>query len=95
MLSLDDCVSPHVAMAQRDHVRLEWREPYPVLDRARPVAWTCTCRALVYELCAGAGQGFIRKTVQDERGHRIQHTRLWPIKEAWAVWAGVLSGRAR
>ncbi|GAB2442810.1 hypothetical protein [Streptosporangium sandarakinum] len=93
----DDCAgfSPHVAMVQRDHVPLEWREPYPVLERVRVTAWTCACLAMVYELCAGAGQGFIRRTVQHDQGHRVHQTRLWPIDEARAVWTGVLSGRAR
>ncbi|WP_371780283.1 hypothetical protein [Streptosporangium subroseum] len=55
MILFDECVSPHVLMAQRDHERLEWRKPYPVLTRARSVAWTCFCRATVYELYERAG----------------------------------------
>ena len=33
VILLDECLSPHVAMPQRDHLRLDWREPYPALER--------------------------------------------------------------
>ncbi|GII04233.1 hypothetical protein Pta02_62410 [Planobispora takensis] len=94
---LDDCtgVSPHVSTAQRDHVRLEWRTPYPALERARPVAWTCVCRSVIYELRVGAGQGFIRRTVQLDGGHQVLESRSWLQREAWAVWADLLAGRVR
>jgi hypothetical protein len=92
---LDGCLSPHVAMVQRDHVRLEWRTPYPVLARARVVAWTCFCRAMVYELCESAGQAFIRRTVQLDREYEVHETSIRPINETRAIWTGLLSGRAR
>ncbi|MER5420141.1 hypothetical protein [Streptosporangium roseum] len=88
-------MSPHIAMLQRDHVRLEWRPPYPVLERARSVAWTCFCRATVYELYEGAGRAFIRRTVQLDGGHEIHETAVRPIDETRAIWTGLLSGRAR
>ncbi|WP_329082179.1 hypothetical protein [Streptosporangium sp. NBC_01469] len=92
----EECVSPwHVSMPQRDHARLEWRAPDDVLGRARPEAWTCACRATFYELRVGAGQGFIRRTLQDEDGHRVHETRLWRITEARAVWSALLAGQAR
>jgi hypothetical protein len=92
---LDECLSPHVAMLQRDHVRLEWRTPYPALERARSMAWTCFCRATVYELYEGAGQAFIRRTIQLDGGHEIHETAVRPIHETRAIWTGLLSGRAR
>ncbi|MFD1536855.1 hypothetical protein [Nonomuraea guangzhouensis] len=92
---LDECLSPHVAMVQRDHVRLEWRTPYPVLARARVVAWTCFCRTTVYELCESAGQAYIRRTVQFGREHEVHETSIRPINETRAIWTGLLSGRAR
>ncbi|GGT05703.1 hypothetical protein GCM10010156_74230 [Planobispora rosea] len=97
MLPLDDCagISPHIAMVQRDCVRLEWREPYPVLERVRPVAWTCVCRSVIYELRAGAGLGFIRRTVQRDDGHQVSESRPWPLREARAIWADLLIGRVR
>lgn len=95
MTVLDECLSPHVVMVQRDHVRLEWRTPYPVLTRARVVAWTCFCRATVYELCESAGQAFIRRTVQFGREHEVHETSIRPINETRAIWTGLLSGRAR
>ncbi|MFF3444013.1 hypothetical protein [Streptosporangium sp. NPDC002721] len=95
MILLDECLSPHVVMPQRDHIRLDWREPYPTLERARSVAWTCWCRATVYELCEGAGQAFIRRTIQLDNGHQVRETLPWPINEARAIWTALLSGKAR
>jgi hypothetical protein len=95
MIAIDECVSPHVAMAQRDHMRLEWQRPYRVLGRARSVAWTCFCRATVYELCEGGGRAFIRRTIQLDSKHEIHETSLLPINEARVIWTALLSGGAR
>ncbi|GAA4179309.1 hypothetical protein GCM10022252_00630 [Streptosporangium oxazolinicum] len=97
MILLDECLSPHVAMVQRDHVRLEWRRRYAdsVLERARSVRWTCLCRATVYELYEGGGKAFIRRTVQLDRSPEIHDTFVYSIGEARAIWTGLLSGSAR
>ncbi|MFF5206087.1 hypothetical protein [Streptosporangium sp. NPDC000396] len=95
MITLNECLSPHVVMAQRDHLRLERRKPYPVLARVRPVAWTCFCRATVYELCEGGGRAFIRRTIQRDDINEVQETFVGSIHEARAIWAALLSGRAR
>lgn len=97
MIALEECVSPHVAMLQRDHVRLVWRSPCRavVLERVRPVAWTCWCRATVYELCVGGGRAFLRRTVQLDGKHEIHETSCMPISEARVTWTALLSGRTR
>ncbi|MFF5112192.1 hypothetical protein [Streptosporangium sp. NPDC000509] len=95
MILLDECLSPHVAMPQGGHLRLDWQQPYPALERARSVAWTCWCRATVYELYEGAGRAFVRRTIQLDSGHQVQETFSWPINEARAIWTALLSGRAR
>ncbi|MFB9961484.1 hypothetical protein [Sinosporangium siamense] len=41
MIALDGCLSPHVPLPQREHVRLVWRLPNSALERVRPVTWTC------------------------------------------------------
>lgn len=92
---LDECLSPHVAMIQRDHMRLEWRTPYPMLARARVVAWTCYCRPTVYELCESAGQAYIRRTVHLDQKQEVHETSIRPINETRPIWLGLLSGRAR
>ncbi|WTL69328.1 hypothetical protein OG339_15925 [Streptosporangium sp. NBC_01495] len=92
---LEECLSPHVAMAQRDHTRLQWRPPDRIADRVRPVSWTCVCRATIYELCQGGGQAFIRRTVQLDREHEIHETCRWSFPKARVIWAALLSGRAR
>ena len=94
MIVIDECVSPHVAIAQRDHIRLEWQEPHRMLERARPVAWTCFCRATVYELCEGCGRAFLRRTVQRDGRHEIHEIFPSPISEARETWTALLSGRA-
>ncbi|MEV6859833.1 hypothetical protein AB0M44_02320 [Streptosporangium subroseum] len=97
MIVLDACLSPHVVMAQRDHTRLRWQKPYPLpaLERVRPVAWTCFCRATVYERCEGGGRAFIRRTVQLDGGNEVLETHAWSINEARVIWTELLSGRAR
>lgn len=95
MIALDECVSAHVAMTQREHVRLVWHSPSKVLERVRPVSWTCWCRATVYELCVGGGRGFLRRTIQLDGGHEIRETLPVSISEAGVIWTVLLSGRAR
>ena len=92
---LETCVSPHLGMAQRDHVRLDWHTPDQVLERVRPVAWTCGCRATVYELFQGGGQGFIRRTLQLDGGHRVDESYRLSIPTTRATWTALLSGKAR
>ncbi|MEU7862844.1 hypothetical protein [Nonomuraea sp. NPDC049141] len=94
MMSLEECLSPHVAMTQRDHTRLKWSKPYRTSDRIRPVDWTCACRATVYELCEGRGQAFIRRIVQFDRKQEIHETSRWSLAEARVIWAALLSGSA-
>ncbi|MBB5778137.1 hypothetical protein HD596_004893 [Nonomuraea jabiensis] len=91
----EGCLSPHVPMARRGHVRLTWLEPHGALDRVRVVAWTCTCRAVFYELCEGGGQTLIRRTLQTEAGDVVHETYQGSIIEARAVWTALLSGQAR
>ncbi|MBB6345162.1 hypothetical protein FHU36_001671 [Nonomuraea muscovyensis] len=93
--ALDRCLSPHVAMPQSSHVRLEWYPSGLRLHRTRVIAWTCHCRATVYELCSGGGQAFVRRILQLEDGHEIQETAPSPLKEDWALWMALLSEAAR
>ncbi len=95
MTMLETCVSPHLGMAQHGHVRLDWHAPERVLERVRPVAWTCGCRATVYELFQGGGQGFIRRTLQLDDGHQVDESHRWSIAKARVTWTALLSGKAR
>lgn len=95
MTTSDECLSPHLTMAQRDHHRLDWRQPYLALERVRPVTWTCFCRATVYELYEGGGRAFLRRTVQLDDSPETRETPLIPISKARAIWTALLSGRAR
>jgi hypothetical protein len=93
--ALDQCISPHVALAERRHVRLEWHASSLRIHRTRSLAWTCDCRATVYELCAGGGQAFIRRTVQLDDGHQIHEIAPSSTKDAWELWTALLTGAAR
>ena len=46
----DECLSPHWEMRQKDHLELVWHKPFEGAGRVRALAWTCDCRAIVYEL---------------------------------------------
>lgn len=94
MPAVSHCLSPHVARPQHSCERLVWRAPCRSLVRVRPVAWTCSCRATVYELCVGGGRAFLRRTVQLDGAPHIQETTPVSIAEAQATWTAVLSGHA-
>jgi hypothetical protein len=85
VITSEECLSPHVAMTQRDHVRLNWREPYRTPERVRPLAWTCACRATIYELCSGGGQAFIRRTLQLDDNAMVHESPRWLVNEASRV----------
>lgn len=76
-------------------MRLVWREPFRAEERVRVVAWTCDCRATVYELCHAGGQGYIRKTHQLQGAPQVSETYRWLFREADAVWTALLMGDAR
>ncbi|GAB3144437.1 hypothetical protein [Microbispora hainanensis] len=61
----------------------------------RVLAWTCDCLAMVYELCQAGGQGFIRRTLQNEDAPEIRETHRWPLGQAREIWAALLTGMAR
>ncbi len=93
-MPLKRCLSPHVPLAQLGHERLTWLEPRTG-ERVRVKAWTCDCRATVYELCTAGGQGFIRRTLQREGSPEVHETHRWTIPQTYEMWAAVLSGMAR
>ncbi|GAA0933727.1 hypothetical protein [Nonomuraea longicatena] len=92
---LGECLSPHVAAMRRDCGRLQWHLRCSGRRRVRVVAWTCPCLATVYELCASGGRAFIRRTVQAEPVPMICETAWGPPREAWEIWASLLTGRVR
>ncbi|GIH47421.1 hypothetical protein SAMN05421833_11780 [Microbispora rosea] len=91
----DECLSPHWEMRQKDHVKLVWHKPFEGVERVRALAWTCDCRAVVYELLQAGGQAFIRKTTQTEPTPKVKETHRWPIEEARRVWHALLLGEMR
>jgi hypothetical protein len=89
------CLSPHVASLRRDHMRLVWNEPSSALERVRVIAWTCDCRATVYELCHGGGVAYVRRTVQLEGAPQVHETYRWSLREVESLWTALLAGEVR
>lgn len=90
-----ECLSPHVAMIQNGCARLSWHSPFPGVERVRVLAWTCSCKAMVYELCQAGGRTFIRRVLQREGQPEIRETYRWSPNEAQQVWSNLLSGHLR
>ncbi|GAA4599098.1 hypothetical protein GCM10023194_78240 [Planotetraspora phitsanulokensis] len=90
---MTDCLAPHVPVPQSGYVRLTWLDPRGDV-RCRVVAWTCDCKALIYELCELGGLGFIRRTVQGDT-ITVTETHRMPIWQVRQLWAAVLVGMAR
>ncbi len=91
----NECLSPHWAHPRKDHVKLVWHEPFEGVTRVRALAWTCDCRAVVYELLQAGGRAFIRKTIQAEPTPKVEETHRWSIEEARRVWLALLCGEMR
>lgn len=94
-IAIGQCASRHVRTLRKDHQRIEWAPPCDALERPRPLAWTCSCKATVYELCSSGARGFIRRTVQHHSGHVVHETHTMSINDAWTLWAALLDGAAR
>ncbi|MFI6294939.1 hypothetical protein ACIBEJ_25340 [Nonomuraea sp. NPDC050790] len=95
MISLDECLSPHVAAKQRGSGRLRWYALDPYGRRVRVADWTCACQATVYELCLAGGRAFIRRTVQGEPVARMHETDWGSLGETRETWAALLAGYVR
>ena len=88
-----DFHSPHAASPLPGHLVLVWHEPSRRAARVRVVSWTCECRPITYELCAAAGQGFVRRTDRDKR---TVHETAWTlIATASRIFVQILRGEAR
>lgn len=87
------CIAPHVAPLQATHERLTWLNPRDD-DRYRLVAWTCDCRAVVYELRSSGGAFFVHRIVQG-RPRTITETGRTRAAEAHKLWLAILLGQAR
>jgi hypothetical protein len=88
-----DFHGPHAAPPLPDHLVLTWREPVRRAARVRVVSWTCGCRSIAYELCAAAGQSFVRRTDRDKR---TVHETAWTlIATARRTFEQILRGEVR
>jgi hypothetical protein len=84
---------PHVAPPTPEHVKLTWHQPTPRASRIRVISHTCECRETTYELCAAAGQSFVRHT---DRTEQTVHETPWTLTSiARHVFEQILRGEAR
>lgn len=94
VITLTECFSPHAAPVQEQYVRIRWRAAANSEERVRVIAWTCDCRATVYELCHAGGQAHLRRTCR--RAQAVIHESYrWTFNEADELWAALLRGEAR
>jgi hypothetical protein len=71
---------------------IDWTKEEPV--RLRIVDYTCSCRALVYELLSYGGHYMIRRTHQTT-SPKVFYAGPWPRAVAERVWTMILTGEAR
>ncbi|MFI7708779.1 hypothetical protein [Nonomuraea sp. NPDC049480] len=90
---IPDFHGPHVDSPQPGHIKLTWYEPTRRAQRIRVVSHTCECRRTTYELCAAAGQGFVRRTDRDNDTVRETAWTLTAI--ARHTFDQILQGEAR
>jgi hypothetical protein len=88
-----DFHGPHVEPPSPDRVNLSWYEAANRAPRVRVVSHTCECQAVTYELCAAAGQGFVRRT--DRRTGAVHETAWSLTSAAMRTFAQILEGEAR
>ncbi|MEV4115473.1 hypothetical protein [Nonomuraea sp. NPDC049695] len=90
---LADFHGPHVQPPLPGHVRLSWYELTPRVSRIRVISHTCECRETTYELCAAAGQGFVRR---NDRAEQTVHETVWTLTAtARRIFEQILHGEAR
>ncbi|MEU8361246.1 hypothetical protein AB0C27_35050 [Nonomuraea sp. NPDC048882] len=81
----------HVQPPRPDHAQVAWYTPTRRVPRIRVSVHTCGCQAVVYELCAAGGQGFVRRT---DRAEKTVHETAWmAAAAARRVFELILSGR--
>jgi hypothetical protein len=88
-----DFHGPHVAPPRPDGVKLSWHKSTNRAQRIRVISHTCECKALTYELCAAASQGFVRRT--DREKGTIRETAWTLTAAARRTFDQILRGEAR
>ncbi|GIH99185.1 hypothetical protein Pta02_11940 [Planobispora takensis] len=82
----------HLGLPLRGCERLIW-QPQPS-GRYRVLDYTCSCRAVVYELVSCGGAYQIRKIIQG-RPPKSWYAGRWNHQEAQGWWQRLLTGLAR
>ncbi|MFG1707443.1 hypothetical protein ACFLIM_30005 [Nonomuraea sp. M3C6] len=90
---IPDFHSPHVKPPRPGHVKLTWYEPTRRAQRIRVISHTCECRQTTYELCAAAGQGFVRRT--DRKEGTVRETTWTLTAAARRTFEQIMRGEAR
>ncbi|GAA3235309.1 hypothetical protein GCM10020216_056910 [Nonomuraea helvata] len=93
MTGIPDFHGPHVEPPLPGHVTLTWYDPTPRPPRIRVISHTCECRDTTYELCAAAGQSFVRRT--DREKQTVRETAWTLSVTAQRIFQQILHGEAR
>ncbi|MDA0632519.1 hypothetical protein OUY22_03755 [Nonomuraea sp. MCN248] len=89
---LADFHGPHVGPPWPGRTKLTWHEPFSRASRIRVISHTCECGKTMYELCAAAGLGFVRRT---DRAKRTVHETAWMLTATAAdAFGQILDGKA-
>ena len=85
-------LAPHPpTRAGRRMTRLDWTAERPY--RVRVLAYTCSCRTIVYELLASGGTYVIRRSHQ-VAPRKETYAGPWARCEAERMWTLILTGDA-
>ncbi|MCA2180910.1 hypothetical protein LDL08_32495 [Nonomuraea glycinis] len=73
---------------------VEWEPSLPRTNRVRVRRHTCVCESPIYELCAAAGLGFVRRIIGDTPTSADESAWL-SFRAAEDLWWRILRGKAR
>lgn len=85
-------LSPHPVTPNAGAETLRWT-PIAPGDVRRVLAYTCSCRSTVFELCSLGGRLVVRRTVRHLG--TTDYAGPWSRREGEALWLRLLTGQAK
>ncbi|MGW4963171.1 hypothetical protein ACWEPL_38645 [Nonomuraea sp. NPDC004186] len=99
MTEIADFHGPHFEPPQASCVEVHWYRPCRRVQRIRVISHSCECNELLYELCAGGGLSFVRRTDRAKgpvRAKGIVRESEWMLTAAARnLYERILRGEAR
>jgi hypothetical protein len=94
-MTMGDYHGPHVKPPQVGCAAIDWSGLVGRGGRVRVQSYTCDCSPTMYELCAAAGLGHIRRTERMAAGDRVSESLWLRVTEVQRLWDSLLEGHAR